>query len=56
MIGAGLRLLPENSVLFERVINAVIDVSTHALLFLQLLEGGAYAARGVGDQAGEASG
>jgi hypothetical protein len=27
MIGAGLRLLPENSVLFERVINAVIDVS-----------------------------
>lgn len=27
MIGAGLRLLPENSVLFERVINAVVDVS-----------------------------
>jgi hypothetical protein len=26
MIGAGLRLLPENSVLFERVLNAVIDV------------------------------
>ena len=27
MIGAGLRLLPENSLLFERVINAVIDVA-----------------------------
>lgn len=26
MIGAGLRLLPENSVLFERVLNAVIDI------------------------------
>jgi hypothetical protein len=30
--------------------------NTHALLFAQLLEGGADAARGVGDQAGEASG